>query len=39
VRVHIKNLRERIEEDPRTPTFIRTVPGYGYTVGLEFETN
>jgi len=37
VRVHIKNLRERIEEDPRTPTFIRTVPGYGYTVGLEFE--
>jgi DNA-binding response OmpR family regulator len=39
VRVHIKNLRERIEEDPRTPTFIRTVPGYGYTVGLEFETH
>jgi DNA-binding response OmpR family regulator len=35
VRVHIKNLRERIENDPRTPSFIRTVPGYGYTVGLE----
>jgi DNA-binding response OmpR family regulator len=35
VRVHIKNLRERIEEDPRTPRFIRTVPGYGYTVGQE----
>ncbi|MFM8320720.1 MAG: response regulator transcription factor [Chloroflexota bacterium] len=33
VRVHIKNLRERIEEDPRVPRFIRTVPGYGYTVG------
>ncbi|MFZ6030872.1 MAG: response regulator transcription factor [Chloroflexota bacterium] len=33
VRVHIKNLRERIEEEPSTPTFIRTVPGYGYTVG------
>ncbi len=33
VRVHIKNLRERIEEDPRTPKFIRTVPGYGYMVG------
>lgn len=32
VRVHIKNLRERVEEDPRTPTFIRTVPGYGYTI-------
>jgi DNA-binding response OmpR family regulator len=33
VRVHIKNLRERVERDPRAPTFIRTVPGYGYTVG------
>jgi DNA-binding response OmpR family regulator len=35
VRVHIKNLRERIEDDPRAPRFIRTVPGYGYTVGPE----
>lgn len=35
VRVHIKNLRERIEENPRRPHFIRTVPGYGYTVGAE----
>lgn len=33
VRVHIKNLRERVEVDPRAPVFIRTVPGYGYTVG------
>jgi len=32
VRVHIKNLRDRIEKDPRSPEFIRTVPGYGYTV-------
>jgi len=32
VRVHIKNLRERIEENPRDPKFICTVPGYGYTV-------
>lgn len=32
VRVHIKNLRERIEDDPSTPKFIRTVPGYGYTI-------
>ncbi len=32
VRVHIKNLRERVERDPRTPTFIRTVAGHGYTV-------
>jgi DNA-binding response OmpR family regulator len=35
VRVHVKNLRELVEPDPRTPTFIRTVPGYGYTVGHE----
>jgi DNA-binding response OmpR family regulator len=32
VRVHIKTLRERIETDPRSPTFIRTVPGFGYTI-------
>jgi DNA-binding response OmpR family regulator len=37
VRVHVKNLRERIEPDPRTPTFIRTVPGYGYTINPETE--
>jgi DNA-binding response OmpR family regulator len=34
VRVHIKTLRERIEADPSAPTFIRTVPGRGYTVGM-----
>ena len=34
VRVHIKNLRTRVEANPHTPSFIRTVPGYGYTVGL-----
>ena len=34
VRVHIKTLRERIENDPRAPDFIRTIPGRGYTVGL-----
>ncbi|MCE1254702.1 MAG: response regulator transcription factor [Anaerolineae bacterium] len=32
VRVHIKNLRERIELDPKTPQFIQTVAGYGYTI-------
>jgi DNA-binding response OmpR family regulator len=32
VRVHIKNLRERIEEDPRNPKFIKTIAGYGYTI-------
>ena len=32
VRVHIKNLRERIEDDPHAPRFIQTVSGYGYTI-------
>ena len=32
VRVHVKNLRKRIEIDPSTPSFICTIPGYGYTV-------
>ena len=35
VRVHIKNLRERVEPDPKSPTFIRTIPGYGYAVGVD----
>lgn len=35
VRVHIKNLRERIEQDPRLPRFLQTVPGYGYTISAE----
>jgi DNA-binding response OmpR family regulator len=37
VRVHIKNLRERVEIDPSTPKFIQTVPGYGYTVKSDTE--
>lgn len=32
VRVHIKNLRERIEDDPRNPKFIKTIAGFGYTI-------
>jgi DNA-binding response OmpR family regulator len=35
VRVHIKNLRARIEADPLSPAFIETVPGYGYTIRKE----
>ena len=35
VRVHIKNLRERVEENPRSPKFIRTIPGYGYIIDPE----
>ncbi len=37
VRVHIKNLRERIEVDARAPEFLRTVPGFGYTIGPKKE--
>ena len=37
VRVHIKNLRERIEEDPRNPKFIKTIAGYGYTIQHDEE--
>lgn len=32
VRVHIKNIREKIEKDPHKPTIIKTVSGFGYTV-------
>ncbi len=32
VRVHVKNLRERIEDNPRVPKFLKTIAGYGYTV-------
>jgi DNA-binding response OmpR family regulator len=33
VRVHVKNIREKIEADPSAPHYIRTVPRHGYTVG------
>jgi DNA-binding response OmpR family regulator len=39
VRVHIKNLRKRIESNPSNPIFIRTVPGYGYTITTEDDGN
>jgi two-component system, OmpR family, response regulator RpaA len=35
VRVHIKNLRERVELDPRNPKFIQTIAGYGYTINQD----
>lgn len=34
VRAHVKNLREKIEETPSSPTFIRTIKGHGYTFAL-----
>ena len=30
--VHIKRLREKIEDDPQSPQIIRTVRGMGYKV-------
>ncbi|GFP36157.1 two-component system, OmpR family, response regulator RegX3, partial [Candidatus Hakubella thermalkaliphila] len=35
VDVHIRRLRERIEPDPTTPHFIKTVRGVGYRFDLE----
>ena len=31
VRAHIKNLRDKIEPEPRQPIYIRTIQGHGYT--------
>lgn len=32
---HIKNLRQKIEDDPKNPTYIKTVYGAGYKFGEE----
>jgi len=32
VRVHIRNLRQKIEPDPSHPIFLQTVRGHGYTI-------
>jgi len=32
VRMHIKNLREKVEADPRNPEYIVTIPRRGYTI-------
>ena len=31
VRAHIKNLRDKIEPEPRRPLYIQTIQGHGYT--------
>jgi two-component system alkaline phosphatase synthesis response regulator PhoP len=33
VDVHVKNLRKKIEPDPRQPTYVKTVYGVGYKFG------
>ncbi|MBN1995536.1 MAG: response regulator transcription factor [Anaerolineae bacterium] len=35
VRMHIKNLRQKIEADPGNPEFILTIPRRGYTIASE----
>ncbi len=32
---HMRNLRQKIEPDPQSPTYIHTVYGVGYRLGLE----
>jgi DNA-binding response OmpR family regulator len=32
IKAHIRHLRQKIEPDPSTPTYILTVPGVGYTL-------
>ena len=35
VRLHIKNLRGKIEPDPSQPRYIKTVRNYGYTISAD----
>lgn len=30
--VHISNLREKIEDDPKNPKYIKTIRGLGYKI-------
>ena len=32
VRMHVLNIRRKIEKDSKNPTYLRTVPRHGYTV-------
>ncbi len=35
--VHVKNLRKKLGEDPREPTFVVTVTGVGYRFGMKAD--
>ncbi len=30
---HIKNIRKKVEDDPKNPMYVRTIPGLGYKFG------
>jgi DNA-binding response OmpR family regulator len=32
--VHVKNLRDKLGDDPKEPRYVRTVPGIGYKLGV-----
>ena len=34
VDLHVKNLRRKVERDPRDPLIVQTVVGVGYRLGL-----
>jgi len=36
---HIKNIRQKIENDPKTPRYVQTVHGVGYKFGGELDEN
>jgi len=38
VDVHVRHLRQKVEDDPSAPTIIRTVRGVGYSLGPGAET-
>ena len=37
--VHLRHLREKIEEDPNSPTIIKTVRGMGLILNYNSENN
>ena len=34
IRVHVRNLRKKLESDPHKPTFLKTIYGMGYCLDL-----
>jgi len=38
VRMHVKNIRDKIENNPKQPRFLRTISRHGYTVATDQAT-